>query len=150
MWLAFALVFAVYNSRRMDGVTMGTPAYMSPEQASGNGELDARSDIYCLGAVAYFLLTGQPPFVRDSAMRTVAAHLLEPLPSLGVVRADLPADLQAVVHRCLEKEPSQRFPDCQELGAALAACACAADWGPSQANAWWATRRDQAGTGFSC
>lgn len=125
----------------MAGMAVGTPAYMSPEQAAGCGELDARSDIYCLGAVAYFLLTGQPPFVRDSAMRTVAAHLLEPLPALSGVRADLPADLQAVVHRCLAKEPAQRFPECREIEAALAACACAVDWGPAQASAWWATRR---------
>jgi serine/threonine-protein kinase len=79
-----------------DGAIAGTPAYMSPEQAAGKVEVDARSDLYSLGAVAYFLLTGQPPFVRDSTVQTLAAHLAEPVVAPDRHRPDIPDDLQSV------------------------------------------------------
>jgi serine/threonine-protein kinase len=108
-----------------EGVTAGTPAYMSPEQAAGNKDLDGRSDIYSLGAVAYFLLTGQPPFTRDTAMRVIAAHLCEPALPLDRLRPNVPADLQVVILRCLEKDPTQRFQSADRLDEALAHCECA-------------------------
>ena len=76
------------------GLIFGTPAYMSPEQAAGRN-LDARSDIYSLGALAYFLVTGQPPFVRDSVVQVLAAHINEPVRSLRSRRPDVPQDLEA-------------------------------------------------------
>src|SRR5262249_9540433 len=79
-----------------EGMIAGTPAYMSPEQAAGRTDVDARSDLYGLGAVAYFLLTGRPPFVRDSAVQTLAAHLGEPVVAPDRHQPDVPADLQAV------------------------------------------------------
>jgi serine/threonine-protein kinase len=116
---------------------MGTPAYMSPEQASGL-PTDARSDVYSLGATAYFLLTGRPPFSRATLMLTLTAHITEPAPPLA---AAVPADLAAVVSKCLAKEPAERFADVRALAAALAACACAGDWCEADAAAWWAAHR---------
>ena len=120
-----------------EGAVAGSPMYMSPEQARGQSALDARTDIYNLGAVAYFMLTGRPPFVRDSAIELLAAHLNEPPPRLTSLRADIPADLEAVVLRCLEKNPADRFQDAESLERALAACACADQWTRQDAAAWW-------------
>src|SRR5437899_8041836 len=88
-----------------DGATAGSPAFMSPEQARGGEQLDARSDIYSVGAVAYFLVTGQLPFDGQSALEMLHAHAYEPLvPSPEFIEA-VPADLQRVILRCLEKDP---------------------------------------------
>jgi len=103
----------------------GTLPYMSPEQAAGKSGLDPRSDIYSLGAVAYFLLTGQPPFVRETAMQVLMAHVYEQVPPLAELRPDVPPDLAAVVLRCLEKDPARRFPSVEALDEALEQCACA-------------------------
>jgi eukaryotic-like serine/threonine-protein kinase len=120
-----------------EGAIAGTAAYMSPEQASGKADLDGRSDIYSLGAVAYFLLTGQPPFVRQTAMQTLAAHIYETPAGLDRHRTDIPADLQAVVLRCLEKDPTKRFPDADSLDQALNQCVCADRWTRERASGWW-------------
>jgi eukaryotic-like serine/threonine-protein kinase len=122
------------------GAIAGTPAYMSPEQAAGQADLDARSDIYSLGAVAYFLLTGRPPFVRETPLLTLVAHLTDPVPPPRDLRPDLPADLQAVVLHCLEKDPARRFPDAAALERALAQCACADGWSWEAAGDWWRAR----------
>jgi serine/threonine-protein kinase len=119
------------------GAIVGSPLYMSPEQAAGKHALDVRSDIYSVGAVAYFLLTGQAPFVRETAMMMLMAHAYEPVIPPTKVRPDVPSDLEAVVLRCLAKEPEQRFPDAQSLEQALAACAAADEWTEEQAALWW-------------
>jgi serine/threonine-protein kinase len=131
--LDFGLVKAVGLDSREEALTQqgaiaGTPAYMSPEQASGNDHLDARADVYSLGAVAYFLLAGQPPFRRDKAIQLIVAQIHEPVRPLTELQPDVPADLQDVVLRCLEKDPARRFPDVTGLHEALAACACAGQW----------------------
>jgi serine/threonine-protein kinase len=100
----------------------GTPAYLSPEQACGVEPLDGRSDIYSVGALAYCLLTGGPPFAGRSAMQMLAAHLYEAPEPPSRRRPDVPADLEAVVLRCLEKDPGARYPDATALDVALAAC----------------------------
>ena len=105
-----------------DGAVTGTPAYLSPEQAGGQDTVDARSDIYSVGALAYFLLTGQPPFADRSIVKMLAAHLYEAPQPLSSRRPDVPADLEAVILRCLAKEPAARFPDMTSLDTALAAC----------------------------
>ncbi len=119
------------------GTIIGSPQYMSPEQAAGKGNLDARSDIYSLGAVAYFLLTGQAPFVRETAMMMLMAHAYEPVVPPVNIRPDVQDDLQAVVLRCLDKDPSRRFPDARSLEQALAACAAAEQWTETRAALWW-------------
>jgi tRNA A-37 threonylcarbamoyl transferase component Bud32 len=119
------------------GTVIGSPPYMSPEQAAGKSNLDARSDIYSLGAVAYFLLTGQAPFVRETAMLMLMAHAYDPVVPPAKLRPDVPDDLQAVLLRCLEKDPSRRFPDARSLEQALAACAGADQWTETQAALWW-------------
>jgi serine/threonine-protein kinase len=120
-----------------EGTVAGTPAYMSPEHASGRDPVDARSDIYSLGAVAYFLLTGRPPFQRNNAIGVIVAHLHEPVRRLTDVRPGLPADLEAVVLQCLEKDPARRFVDAQSLERALASCAAASEWTEGDARRWW-------------
>lgn len=119
------------------GTVLGTPAYMSPEQAAGESSLDARGDVYGLGAVAFFALTGRPPFQGKSLGQILAAHRSEPPPPLSDLRPDAPDDLAAVVARCLAKDPGDRFQSVVELDRALTRCECAADWSAEQATQWW-------------
>ena len=119
------------------GMLAGTPAYMSPEQAGGEADLDARSDIYSLGAVAYYLVTGQPPFVRDTSMRVLIAHLRETPHPPSLLRPGVPADLEGVILRCLAKAPGDRYDDVPQLDRALAACAAANQWNDRDADEWW-------------
>jgi serine/threonine-protein kinase len=118
------------------GTILGSPPYMAPEQAAGK-EVDSRSDIYCLGGVAYFVLTGQPPFIRETAMQLLLAHAYETPQPLRSLRPEVPEDLERVVLRCLEKDPDRRFADVKLLEQALEACECVADWTEEQATAWW-------------
>lgn len=93
------------------GMTMGTPLYMSPEQAAG-GQVDHRSDIYSLGVTAYHMLAGQPPFAKDNAIATAIAHKTEtPIP-LSTHRPEIPQTLVDIVEKMMEKEPADRYQDC--------------------------------------
>ncbi len=121
----------------MQGTILGSPPYMSPEQSRGRHDLTPASDIYSVGGMAYFMLTGQPPFVRETVMELLIAHASEPVTPPSTLRPDIPADLEAVVMRCLEKEPGKRFADAESLERALAACACACDWKEEMAAEWW-------------
>jgi serine/threonine-protein kinase len=123
---------------------VGTPAYLSPEQAAARDRLDGRSDLYSVGAVAYFLLTGQPPFARGGVLQVLEAHRSEQARFPAHLEQQLPADLQAVVLRCLEKDPADRFADAASLERALAACGCATSWTREQAVRWW---QEQPGEG---
>ena len=123
-----------------EGRIVGTPLYMSPEQAMGERTLDARSDIYSLGAVAYFLLTGRPPFDEGTAIAALIAHARDQALPPSRFRDDLPEDLDRIVMRCLAKDPADRFPDAESLELALAECSCAGKWDKYQANRWWRER----------
>jgi serine/threonine-protein kinase len=126
------------------GQIMGTPAYMAPEQV--RGELpDARSDIYSLGCVGYFLLTGKPIFEHDTLEALWSAHLSAPAPRLRDRVPDMPEDLEAVIARCLAKSPEERFQRVTEVAAALEATGAAGAWDRGKAEAWWRTHGAQAG-----
>lgn len=99
----------------------GTPSYMSPEQITGT-DVDARSDIYSLGGVGYFLLTGTPPFVRATVAQTADAHLRAAVIPPDQIQPDVPADLQSIILRCLSKNPDERYQSATMLREALAQC----------------------------
>ncbi len=119
------------------GSLAGSPLYMSPEQSLGKGEPDVRSDIYSLGTVAYFLLTGHPPFEGTEPMEVLVAHARDAVRPPRELVPDIPADLEQVVLRALEKDPEARFQTAVEMERALAEGHCAADWNPQVAEAWW-------------
>jgi hypothetical protein len=123
------------------GQILGTPLFMSPEQATRRQELDERSDIYSLGAVAYYLLTGRPPFDGDDGIAVMIAHARDPVVPPSRVRPSIPEDLERVVLRCLAKHAAERFADAASLERALGECACAGDWDQERAAAWWHTGR---------
>jgi tRNA A-37 threonylcarbamoyl transferase component Bud32 len=116
---------------------LGTPLYMSPEQATNSQPLDVRSDIYSLGAVAYVLLTGKPPFDAATAIEAIVAHSRDPVVPPSQIRDQVPADLEAVILRCLAKDPTERFPDAESLEIALGRCVCASSWNKALARQWW-------------
>lgn len=118
------------------GTVLGTPAYMCPEQAAGE-RVDHRGDVYSLGALAFFALTGRPPFEGATAAKLMSAHLTQPPPDARSVRADAPSDLAAVLLKCLAKDPKERYQNVAELDAALAACSCTAEWTATAAADWW-------------
>jgi tRNA A-37 threonylcarbamoyl transferase component Bud32/tetratricopeptide (TPR) repeat protein len=101
------------------GTSVGTPAYISPEQAAGDPNVDHRADIYSLGCMAYELLTGQPPFAGRTPQRTLAAHLTEAPVEVGSLRPELPPALAALVMQCLEKDPAARPQSAAEIASTL-------------------------------
>jgi serine/threonine-protein kinase len=125
-----------------EGAFSGSPAFMSPEQAVGREQLDARSDIYNVGAVAYFLITGKLPFDRQSTLQMLHAHAYEPLVPIHEFKEAVPPDLQPVILRCLEKDPDHRYQDATTLDRALAACASASQWTVERAEEWWRRHGD--------
>jgi serine/threonine-protein kinase len=122
------------------GAITGTPDFMSPEQVTGVEQLDARSDIYNLGAVGYFLMTGKPPFDRPTTLQLLHAHAYEPFVPVPEFNEAVPADLQQIIRRCLEKNPDHRYQDTATLEKALAACESANRWTPESAEEWWRQR----------
>ncbi len=101
------------------GMALGTPAYMAPEQAMAEPTLDHRVDLYALGVMAYEMLAGRGPFTATSAQQLISAHLTKVPDPLSVHRADVPPALEAVVMRCLEKDPAARWANAGDLLAAL-------------------------------
>ena len=102
------------------GATLGTPYYMSPEQAQGKKTVDHRADIYALGVIIFRMLTGQHPFEDASYPMLVLKICTEPPPRITLYRADVPPELDAIVARMLAKDPAARFPDCATVRASLA------------------------------
>src|SRR5207302_1406183 len=101
------------------GVSVGTPEYMSPEQAAGDRQLDARSDVYSLGAVLYEMLAGEPPHTGPTARAVIAKILAAPPTRLAVVRRDVPGTVDAALARALGKAPADRFASAAAFASAL-------------------------------
>ncbi len=101
------------------GVAIGTPQFMSPEQAAGEKEIDGRSDLYSLGVVTYQMLTGEPPFNAPTVAGILMKQITEMPPSVLDRRPDCPEDLALAVARCLEKDPENRWPSADALRRAL-------------------------------
>lgn len=111
--------FGAAENLTATGVIMGTPAYMSPEQVTGERDIDERADIYSLGAVAYVMLTGREPFSAETAAATAYRRLVEDPSPVESIVPTIPADLSAVVRKCMAREREQRWPNAKLLREAL-------------------------------
>ena len=117
---------------------MGSPAFMPPEVAEGAATVDARSDVYSLGCVAYWLLTGRLVFEADTAMRMLMDHVgREPAAPSGRATQPLPRELDEVVLRCLRKKPEDRPQNARETAALLRKVPLGRPWTDERAEAWW-------------
>jgi serine/threonine protein kinase len=101
------------------GMSLGTPAYMSPEQAAGDQSLDHRADQYSLACVGYEMLTGSPPFTRVSGAAVMAKHVVDPVSPVATVRPDVPRAIAAAIERGLAKSPAARFESMTAFAAAM-------------------------------
>ena len=101
------------------GVAIGTLAYMSPEQAGGESDVDGRSDVYALGCVLYEMLAGRAPFSGTTAMEIIARHAIDPLPSLAAARPGVPAAVERAITTALAKSPADRFASADRFAEAL-------------------------------
>ena len=121
-----------------EGVTTGTPAFMSPEMAQGKENVDARTDVYAVGCVGYWLLTGQLVFEASTALAMALAHIqTEPLAPSHRTETEVPADLERVIMQCLRKRPDDRPASARELDRLLASCEDSLRWRNEQAEEWW-------------
>jgi eukaryotic-like serine/threonine-protein kinase len=112
---------------------VGTPAYMSPEQASGQRDLDGRTDLYALGVIVFQMLTGQLPYDADTPIGMAIKHINAPLPRIRDVRPDLPTKTDAIIRRALAKRREARFQDARSLAAELATLPATL----KPARGWW-------------
>jgi serine/threonine protein kinase/tetratricopeptide (TPR) repeat protein len=117
--IAKAVTAAAGDSLTQTGTAVGTPAYMSPEQAGGEAELDGRSDIYSLGAILYEMLAGSTPFTGPTVQAIMAKLFTGSVPALGEKRADVPDWVESAVHKALAKQSTDRFPTAMEFAQAL-------------------------------
>jgi serine/threonine-protein kinase len=123
------------------GAVAGTPSFMAPEMAAGT-EIDGRADLYALGCVGYWLLTGQPVFEGDTPLSTILQHVqTEPPPPSARTEIEVPEPLERVILSCLEKKPADRPQNAAELADQLAGCSAEGDWGREQAGQWWLLHR---------
>jgi serine/threonine-protein kinase len=120
------------------GIVLGTPAFLAPELVSGDGSFDGRADIYALGCVAFWLLTGRPPFEAGDAMSMLMHHSnTTPLPPSAMSEETIPADVDALVLECLSKAPAQRPASADVLLERLSKLSVANRWEPRHARVWW-------------
>ena len=122
----------------VEGATTGTPAYMAPELAMGDSDLDARVDLYGLGCVAYWLITGSLVFEEKSAAAMMLAHLqkapIAPSMRNGIA---IPAGLDRTIMMCLAKKPADRPASAEALADLLEGCGDVGSWTPEDAKRWW-------------
>jgi eukaryotic-like serine/threonine-protein kinase len=140
--LDFGLAKPTMDSSQDAGLTLagqvtGSPLFMSPEQATADDSVDARSDIYSLGAVMYYMLTGQPPFVNDNPLKVMIAHASQEVAPPRQINSELPVELEEIVLRCLEKDPEHRYQDVTALRTALCDLVLDDTWSSDLAAQWW-------------
>ena len=124
----------------LEHTTTGTPAYMAPEIIVGESEVDRRADVYALGCVAYFLLTGQLVFEADTPMKMLMQHVhARPVPPSQRTELRIPRELDALVLACLEKDPNRRPQNAEELFQMAVGCTTCETWSHASARNWWQT-----------
>jgi serine/threonine-protein kinase len=122
------------------GRTSGTPAYMAPEIILGGAEVDRRADVYALGCVAYYLLTGHLVFEADTPMKMLLQHLeARPVPPSSRTEMYIPRELDEFVLACLEKDPDKRPQDARQLWTLATGCTTCGTWNQEAARHWWET-----------
>ena len=122
-------------------VMVGTPLFMSPEAMRAPDQVDGRSDLYSLGAVAYYLLSGCHVFDGKTALEICAKHMQDTPRPLTALVPGIDVELEKIVLKCLAKEPANRFSSARELCHALSLCPSRRDWTPDAARAWWAIHK---------
>jgi serine/threonine-protein kinase len=121
-----------------EGIVTGTPAFLPPEAVSGSDTIGPHSDLYSLGCVAYWLLTGRLLFEGDSPVKVAYAHATEdPMPPSAVSEEPIPAPIEELVMQLLAKRPTDRPASALELLEKLDACEGVEEWGPAAAEKWW-------------
>jgi serine/threonine-protein kinase len=148
--LDFGLVKALYDQSQtrltIQDETSGTPAFMAPEQVRNEPDVDARADIYGLGCVAYFLLTGTLVFDASTPMSMAIAQVQQqPEPPSKRAEIRIPVSLERVVMACLQKKPEDRPRSAADLTALLDACTDIPLWTKDDANRWWSLHRPEPG-----
>ena len=122
----------------VEGMAYGTPGYMAPEIAMGKTDLDGRTDLYGVGCVAYWLVTGQRVFIGETPMAEAFHHIQsKPIPPSERIQTAIPEAFEKVILACLEKDPADRPQSASQLGALLVESLPDADWTPEKAEAWW-------------
>ncbi len=121
----------------VEGTVTGSPLFMSPEQASGEDQVDGRSDIYSLGAVMYYMLTGQPPFAFDNPVKVLIAHASQDVTPPRKHNPEISKEFEEILLRCLEKDPEHRFQDVASLQRALQELVVDDIWSSERAAKWW-------------
>jgi serine/threonine-protein kinase len=151
--LDFGIVKAVHGTGALEAaptlaalttehIVRGTPAFMAPEQALGGRPLDHRADIYGIGCVMYWLLTGQLVFSGDTPIQILVQHAqAAPVPPSARTEQPIPSELDALVIACLAKDPASRPQTARELARRLDAMPAAREWTPALAQSWWETHR---------
>lgn len=139
--LDFGLVKSIVDADApivtLEGIVTGSPLYMAPELVARDRIADGRADLYSLGAVAYFLLTGRPPFIGPDAVAVMLAHVQDEVEPPTRHEPSIPSDLEAVVLRCMAKVPENRPRDAGELVRLLASCRDVGGWSADRAEIWW-------------
>jgi serine/threonine-protein kinase len=134
------------DSSASSPIILGTPAYVAPEAVTDPDHITHAVDLYALGAVGYFLITGRRLFEGKTAVDICIQHVTQPpTPPSAIPGVTIAPALEAVVLRCLAKQPADRYPSATALADALDALPRAGDWSKADAGAWWdAFRRTQA------
>jgi DNA-binding NtrC family response regulator len=128
----------------LGGMVLGTPAFLAPELVSGQAAFDERADIYALGCVAFWLLTGRPPFEAGDAVSLMVQHSTRtPSPPSTIAGEAIPAGLDALILECLSKEPSRRPASADLLGDRLAELSITVEWDQRRAREWWERHEPQ-------